>query len=74
MPFFLITKTISHVPKNDSNVVIYGGHADVADYVAPRRAMTTVAPKSTQPTTHVMQRVQERAENFDDKVRLSDLL
>lgn len=73
MPFFLITKTISHVPKNDSNVVIYGGHADVADYIAPRRALTTAAPKPivTQrvlpSTTQVVHRVQ-RAEDYDDRV------
>lgn len=73
MPFFLIMKTTSHVPKNDSNVVIYGGHADAADYAAPRRAMATTATvkpvvtqRVLQPTTHIVRHV----EDFNDKVQL----
>lgn len=73
LPVFLIIKTTCHVAKNDTNVVIYGGHADVADYVAPRRTPSTSAPKLVtqrvvQYTTSVVQHVQQRAEEYDDKV------
>lgn len=70
MPFLLIMKTTSHVPKNDSNVVIYGGHADVADYAPPRRSLATPAPKpavterAPQTTVHFLQDL----EDYGDKV------